>query len=123
MKLKRFGHLLLLWVLAIAVSTVKFSQIYDELPSASETLLGHLVYGVLALPFSLLHTVTFQGSEALRIFGFGFFLIIVSYWGVLFGAQLIYIRRGGKLLLAFSTIIILMSSFKWLYYAMAMSGI
>jgi len=123
MKLKRFGHLLLLWVLAIAVSTVKFSQIYDELPSASETLLGHLVYGVLALPFSLLHTVTFQGSEALRIFGFGSFLIIVSYWGVLFGAQLIYIRRGGKLLLAFSTIIILMSSFKWLYYAMAMSGI
>ena len=123
MKLKRFSHLLFMWLVAICVSSLSFLRIYDTFPSASEIIFGHLVYGALALPFSFLHSVTFQGVEVLRMFGLSFVLLFSMYWIILFGSQMFYINKGGKLLLFFISIIILISSFRWLYYALAMSGI
>ena len=123
MKLKRFSHLTLLWLMAIAISSITFSQIYGEVPSVSDIIIGTLIYGVLALPFSFLHSIMFQGTEALRIFGFSFIILVLSYWIILFGSQIVYIRRGGKCLFLVCAVIVLISSFRWLYYAMAMSGI
>jgi len=123
MKLIRFSHLFILWLVAIGVSTIVFVKTYNEFPTISDVIFGHLIYGILALPFSFLHSVTFHSGEVIRIFGFSFFLLILSYWSILFGCQLIYIKRGGKLLLLISTIVILISAVRWLYYAMAMSGI
>lgn len=123
MKLKRLGHLAILWLVAMAISALTFSRIYDDFPSVSEIVGTSLIYGVLALPFSFLHSVTFHGSEALRVFGGGFLLLIASYWTALGVSQIAYIRQGSKISLLVSIIIVLVSSFRWLYYAMAMSGI
>ena len=123
MKLKRFVHLTIFWLVAIAVSALTFFRIYDDLPSLAEIIIGSLVYGFLALPFSFLHSVTFQGDIALQVFGGSFLLLITSYWIVLGLVQCLYIRQGGKVWMLISAGLILISSFRWLYYAMAMSGI
>ncbi|MBL4806184.1 MAG: hypothetical protein JKY31_02725 [Rhodobacteraceae bacterium] len=119
--LKRTGHLIAIWGLCVAISAVWFHNRWSQWPDGDDYILQAML-AIIALPTSFAHTL-FHDGAVLRIFGRPLLALLVVYWGVMIGLQVIYIRKGHRKYLLIFAILAMISALRWMYYAVAMSGI
>ncbi|MEZ5691036.1 MAG: hypothetical protein R3D71_05160 [Rickettsiales bacterium] len=121
--MKKFLSIILLWLMAIAISTTSFYFHWNHWPDIAEMIIGHTLYALLAMPFSFLHTITFFDGSALRVHGLSFIMLLIGYWAVLIYLHIKYLRTEKLIFILFLGVILIISAIKWLYYSVGMIGI
>ncbi len=114
---EHFG-LVMVWVLAISISIVSFIALQKAYPPYLDVLLGHTLYTIPAMPNSFLHLIGFYMDSAAHHDLF-FWLLAGAYWAAIGAAHYWYFEeREGKYVLVIA-LLVLSSSVKWLYFAVA----
>lgn len=112
--------LIMIWVLSVFISVTAYTAVQNTFPTGMEVLLGHTLYAIPAMPNAFLNTIGFYNDNAAHR-DLLFWLSCAFYWLLLGVVHYWYFEENREpkylAVIAFFTLV---SSFKWLYFAVAL---
>lgn len=107
-----------IFTLAIVTSIVCFIALRNVYPTPMELLLGHTIYGLIALPNSFLHMIQFYPDNSAHS-DLLFYGLAALYWAIIVTAHFWYAEEPEPKYMAVVAFFVLVGAPKWLYFASA----
>lgn len=111
--------LIMVWVLAIFISVVGYVAFQHTYPSWQELLLGHSIYSLGAMPNAFLHMISFYPPDNTAHVDIFFWLLASLYWAMIATIHYWYFQEKEPRYVGVIAILVLLSSLRWLYFAVA----